>query len=433
MADNNYSNVIAPSDGVHRFLLRPSIMLLGLGALFYSVCAFRMNGYEHTNLGGSLRSTMMFIACVIVPLGILTAGVFSRTDSMGMAYTMISLSVASLGLLVMVFNAISWMKHDTLKQMLADSVWEWLAFVLALAVFVNLSLSCMEYRLVPLLGYLGALFAATALLLTGFRTVDSFSQMLFAWEKDFDWTSFGEWIDSRNMMQESKWVFRAIPLDSPQLLRRMMVHRLWERISVCTFYGVWVLFFLDYAKEMKAFNKLLAHASEYVEIPTANIAASLAKTEKAISEKVRLGGGSVKGRLKKYDEMTKAAELGLDITAMSEEMEREREHRRSGIASVGESEDDRWDEEERPRRRRSREDSEDDRRDEEERPRRRRSREDSKDDRWDVEERPRRRRSREEPEDDRWDSEERPRRRRSREEQEDDRWDAAERPRSRLS
>ena len=174
MADNNYSNVIAPSDGVHRFLLKPSIMLLGLAALFYSVCAFRMNGYEHTSLGGSLRSTMMFIACVIVPLGILTAGVFSRTDSMGMAYTMISLSVASLGLLVMVCNAISWMKHDTMKQMLADSLWEWLAFVMALAVFVNLSLSCMEYRLVPLLGYLGALCAADRVPYGGFFQSDAF-------------------------------------------------------------------------------------------------------------------------------------------------------------------------------------------------------------------------------------------------------------------
>ena len=379
MADNNYSNVIAPSDGVHRFLLKPSIMFLGLAALVYSIFAFRMNGFEHTNLGGSLRSTMMFLACVTVPLGILTAGVFSRTDAMGMAYTMISVSVASLGLLVMVFNAISWLRHDSVKQMLMGSVWELLVFIMALAVFVNLSVSCMEYKLIPVLGYIGAICAAGALLFTAFRTMDSFSSLLFLWDKDFDWSNISEWIDSAHAKEQARWIFRSIPMGSGGLLRKMMIHRLCERMGVCVWYGVLIFFFLDFAKEMKAFNKLLDHASEYVEIPTANIAASLAKTEKAISEKVRAGGGSVKRRLKKYDEMTKAAELGLDITAMSDELDRERETERKSRSRASEDEY----EEERPRRRsRASEDEY-----EEERPRRRsRASEDEYE-----EERPRRR------------------------------------------
>ncbi len=400
MADNNYSNVIAPSDGVQRFLLKPSVVLMGLAAVIYSIFAFRMNGFEHTHLGGTLRSTMLFLAYVGVPTGILTACLFSRIRALGQAYSMISLIVAALGMFLMAFNAIAWVFHEKGWQGMLGSGLELLALALATAVFVNLVMSCMEFRIVPVLALIGVFVTVAALMITAIRIVDAFASLNFAWDSEMNWSLLADHVKEDGLAAQAKWVFRSIPMRDAKALATMFRLRLYERIAVCVFYGALILFLMDYYREMKAFNKLMEHASEYVEIPKARIAETLAKKEQEISDRLR-SPGSVRSRLRKLDELTRAKEQGLDITAMSAELDRE--------YAEG------YEEDERPRRRRTAEEDYD----EDERPRRRRTAEED----YDEDERLRRRRAADEG----YEEDERPRRRRAAEEDDD----AYERPRRR--
>lgn len=360
MANNHFSNVIAPSDGVRRLLCETAVLFLGLAAILYCFFAYRMNAFEYHILGSSVRSTLLYAAYVMVPLGILTAGAFSRMKQLGDAFGMISLIVTSLGMILLFLNSIASLKYERNLEGILGSGLEFLTFAVAVAVFVNLTMSCMEFRTVPALGIVGAICALLAMLLTVIRTVEAFSAFSFtwdfAWNKDFDWSNLPSEVESNHLTYHAKWIFRNIKMNHPDELEKMFLLRLLERLSACVLYGIFAFFFLRYYNEMKKFNKLMEHAGEYVEIPTMRIADSLAKTEQVISDKLKNGGDSVKMRLRKLNDMTKAKEEGLDITVMSDEWDRER--RRS-------LEDD--SDEERPRRRRSVEDDF-----EEERPRRRR-------------------------------------------------------------
>ena len=386
MADNNYSNVIAPSDGVRRFLLKPSVMMLGLAFTVYSVFAFQMNAFEHERLGATLRSSLLYLAYFGVPLGILTSGIFARVRKMGMAYCMISLIVAALGALLLFLNTIAWLMREMSWMGMLGSGLELLTFALITAVGVNLVMSCMEFRIVPALGLAGVICTAAALIFTGIRVITSYSSMQFAWDSSFDWHNLAAQVQADRLQMHAKWIFRSIPMSDAAALKKMFTLRFGERAAVCFLYGVLALFFTDYYKEMKGFNRLISHASEYVDIPTARISESLARTEQMITQKLKPSGGSVKNRLQKLDEMTRAKAKGHNITALSEEFEAENDwnepSRRGDRERNGGYDDDR------PRRRQREEDSGYD----DDRPRRRRREEDSGYD----DDRPRRRKRREE-------------------------------------
>ena len=405
MAKNNYSNVITPSDGVRRFLCGTSVLLLGLAAVLYSYFAYRMNAFEREVLGSSARSIMLYAAYVMVPLGILTAGAFSRIKAMGPAFGMISLIVSVLGIFIMFMNSIASLKYERNFQGILGSALEFLTFAAALTVLINLTMSCMEFKTVPVLGIVGAVCAAFALIITGIRIITYFSSMQFAWNQDFDWNNLAEQIKTDNLQYQAKWIFRNIRMSHPDELKKMFMLRFYERISSCVFYGAFAVFFINYRKEMASFNKLMDHASEYVDIPTMRISDSIAKTEQIISDKIKNGGNSVKKHLRKLNDMTRAKGEGLDITNMSDEFERERDLENEYYKRPIQSED--GYEDERPRQRRRSEDGYED-----ERPRQRRRSEDGYED-----ERPRQRRRSEDGYED-----ERPRqRRRSEDDYEDER------------
>ena len=72
--DNNYSNIIAPSDGVRRFLCKTSVLMVSLLSAVFCVCAFRMNMLEANTLGSTLRSNMLY-AGYANPISISVPGV----------------------------------------------------------------------------------------------------------------------------------------------------------------------------------------------------------------------------------------------------------------------------------------------------------------------------------------------------------------------
>ncbi|MDD6395911.1 MAG: hypothetical protein PUB37_07005 [Firmicutes bacterium] len=296
-AENTYSNVIAPSDGVRRLLCKTSVLFMGVIALVYSVFAFRMNAFEHSFSGGSLRTTMLYAAYFMFPLGILGAAICARIKQCGLAYCMIALLVADVGSFMLFLNSLSAFLRESDIQGYLGGAFELLAFAAVLAVLVNLTLSCMNFRLIPLFGTVGTITAVLALIITGARIAIAYSSMQFAWNSEFDWGNLALQVSGDNLQHQANWIFRCITLGSVEA-EEMFMLRFCERISACLLYIAFIVFFVKYKNSMTNFNKLLTHASEYVDIPQANIAESIAETEKKIEEKLKSGTQSVKERLK---------------------------------------------------------------------------------------------------------------------------------------
>ena len=296
-AENTYSNVIAPSDGVRRFLCKASVLFMGILALAYSVFAFRMNAFEHSFSGGSLRTTMLYAAYVMFPLGILGAAIFARIKQCGLAYCMIALLVADAGSFMLFLNSLSAFMRESNIQGYLGGAFELLAFGTVFAIVVNLTVSCMNCRLVPLFGTIGVITAVLALIITGARIAIAYSSMQFAWNSEFDWGNLASQVSGDNLQYQANWIFRCITLGSDEA-KEMFMLRFCERISACMLYASFIVFCVKYKNSMANFNKLLDHASEYVDIPQANIAESIAETEKKIEEKLKSGTQSFRDRLK---------------------------------------------------------------------------------------------------------------------------------------
>ncbi len=310
-SENTYSNIIAPSDGVRRFLCKTSVLVLGIIALVYSVCAFRMNSLEHSFSGGSLRTVMLYVAYVLFPIGVLAAAVCARIKKFGLAYSMIALLVAVVGCFMLFLNSLSALFREADMQGYLGGFFEMLAFGAALAVLVNLTLSCMNFRLLPIIGNIGMIAALLALIITGARIAIVYSSMQFAWNSNFDWGNLASQVSGDNLQHQANWIFRCITLDSFEA-KEMFMLRFYERISACIFYSVLIVFSLKYKNSMARFNKLLVNAGEYVDIPQANLAESLAETEKIIGEKLKSGSRSFKERfknMKKSDKNDESADL----------------------------------------------------------------------------------------------------------------------------
>ncbi len=307
-AENTYSNVIAPSDGVRRFLCKSSVLFMGIIALAYSVCAFRMNSLEHSFSGGSLRTTMLYIAYIIFPLGVLGAAICARIKQCGLAYSMIALLVADVGSFMLFLNSLSAFLRESNLQGYLGGALELAAFTAVLAILVNLTLSCMNCRLLPVFGNIGTIVSVLALIITGVRVAITYSSMQFAWNSEFDWSNLASQVSGENLHYQAKWIFRCITLGSFEA-EEMFMLRFCERIAACLLYVAFIVFCAKYKNSMKNFNKLLSHASEYVEIPQANIAESIAETEKIIGEKLKSGTQSVKDRLKNMKKSGKEDDL----------------------------------------------------------------------------------------------------------------------------
>ena len=328
--ENNYSNIIAPSDGVRRFLCKTSVLVASIMSVVFCVCAFRMNMLEANALGGSLRSSMLYAAYIMLPLGLLTAAIFARIKAMGLAFSMISLLVAMTSAFMLLLNSLASLLRESRMLGISGSLLEFLTFGAFFALLVNLVMSCMEFRLQPVIGLIGTLAAACAMILTSTRTMLSFSALSFAWKPEFEWSNLGKLVDTDKLRYHAGWIFRSIPKANADALHNMFELRLYERVSACLFYGVLIMIFLKYKKEMKAFNKLLAHAGEYVDIPTAriyrNIFGSGARNdgEPAEDRSVRHSGSSLQTRLKALSNMTRAREQGMDITEMADDYDAHR-------------------------------------------------------------------------------------------------------------
>ncbi len=328
--ENNYSNIIAPSDGVRRFLCKTSVLVASIMSVVFCVCAFRMNMLEANALGGSLRSSMLYAAYIMLPLGLLTAAIFARIKAMGLAFSMISLLVAMTSAFMLLLNSLASLLRESRMLGISGSLLEFLTFGAFFALLVNLVMSCMEFRLQPVIGLIGALAAACAMILTSTRTILSFSALSFAWKPEFEWSNLGKLVDTDKLRYHAGWIFRSIPKANADALHNMFELRLYERVSACLFYGVLIMIFLKYKKEMKAFNKLLAHAGEYVDIPTAriyrNIFGSGARNdgEPAEDRSVRHSGSSLQTRLRALSNMTRAREQGMDITEMADDYDAHR-------------------------------------------------------------------------------------------------------------
>ncbi len=308
MENNHFSNIIAPSDGVRRFLCKTSVLFVGLATVFFSVFSFRMNQFEHTLAGGSLRSTMLFGAYIMMPLGLLTASVFARIKKMGLAYAMISLLVATAGAVMLFLNAFASLLRETRLQGIAGSLLECLTFAALTAICVNLVLSCMDFKIQPVLGVVGTAVALLALAVTTMRIVNSFSAMQFVWNEGYDWTTMAEQVKADKMQYHFKWIFRSVSMNNAKALRRMFYLRLWERIASCVFYTFVALFCVKYKSEMKAFNRLIEHAGEYVAIPKARIVRSFSRTSEESSVSTGKKSGSVRNRLSILNQLAKAKE-----------------------------------------------------------------------------------------------------------------------------
>ena len=329
--ENNYSNIIAPSDGVRRFLCKTSVLMVSILSAVFCVCAFRMNMLEANTLGGSLRSSMLYAGYIMLPLGMITAAIFARVRKMGLAFSMISLLVATAAAFMLLLNSLASLLREGRLLGVSGSLLEFLTFGAFFALLVNLVMSCMEFRLQPIIGTVGALAAASALIVTSIRTMLSYSALNFAWKSDFDWNNLSKLVDTDKLRYHAQWIFRSIPKGNANALHAMFGLRFYERITACVFYAMIIMIFLKYKKEMKAFNKLLAHAGEYVEIPTAriyrNIFGSGARNDaepKVQTPKKHKGGGSVKSRLRDLSNMTRAKEQGMDITELADDYDARR-------------------------------------------------------------------------------------------------------------
>ena len=329
--DNNYSNIIAPSDGVRRFLCKTSVLMVSLLSAVFCVCAFRMNMLEANTLGSTLRSNMLYAGYIMLPLGLLTAAIFARIRSMGLAFSMISLLFATAAAFMLLLNSLASLLREGRLLGISGSLLEFLTFGAFFALLVNLVMSCMEFRLRPVIGTVGALAAALAMIVTSIRTLLSYSALSFAWKKEFDWSNLGKLVDTDKLRYHAEWIFRSIPRDNGKALHAMFGLRCYERISACFFYALVLMIFLKFQKEMKAFNKLLAHAGEYVDIPTARIYQSIFGSgarndvQPEIQTSKPRSGGSVRSRLRELSDMAKARERGMDISDMADEYDTRRE------------------------------------------------------------------------------------------------------------
>ena len=329
--DNNYSNIIAPSDGVRRFLCKTSVLMVSLLSAVFCACAFRMNMLEADTLGGTLRTGMLCVAYVLLPLGLVTSAIFARVKSMGLAFSMISLLVAAFSAFMLLMNSLASLLREGRLLGISVSLVEFLTFGAFLALLVNLVMSCMDFKIRPVIGNIGAVFSTVAMILTSVRTVLSYSALSFARNSEFEWSNLAELVDTDKLRYHAAWIFRSIPRGNASALHAMYSVRFYERISACLFYGMIIMIFIKYQKEMKAFNKLLDHASEYVEIPTARIYQSIfgsgAKNdeEQSVAVKPSLSGkGSVRRRLRDLANMTHAKEQGRDITDLADSYDAQR-------------------------------------------------------------------------------------------------------------
>ena len=328
--ENNYSNIIAPSDGVRRFLCKTSVLVVGLLSAVFCACAFRMNMLEANTLGSTLRSNMLYVAYVMLPLGLLTSAIFARIKAMGMAFSMISLLIATAAAFMLLLNSLASLLREGRMLGISGSLLELLTFCSFFALLVNLVMSCMEFKLQPVIGTVGSVAAVLAMTVTSIRTMLSFSALSFAWKPEFDWNNLGKLVDTDKLRYHAEWIFRSIPRGNATALHAMFSLRLYERLSACLFYAMIIMIFLKYKKEMTAFNKLLAHAGEYVEIPTAriyqNIFGSGARNdgEPVEPKPKKKTGSSLKSRLRDLGNMAKAKEQGLDITDMADDYDARR-------------------------------------------------------------------------------------------------------------
>ena len=149
--DNNYSNIIAPSDGVRRFLCKTSVLMVSLLSAVFCVCAFRMNMLEANTLGSTLRSNMLYAGYIMLPLGLLTAAIFARIKSMGLAFSMISLLFATAAAFMLLLNSLASLLREGRLLGISGSLLEFLTFGAFFALLVNLVMSCMEFRLRPVI------------------------------------------------------------------------------------------------------------------------------------------------------------------------------------------------------------------------------------------------------------------------------------------
>ena len=323
--DNNYSNIIAPSDGVRRFLCKTSVLFASLVTAAACYYAFRMNMLEGGALGHSLRSSVLCAAYIMLPFGLFTAAVFARIRKMGLAFSMISLVIAMLSSFMLLLNALASLLREGRLLGISGSLFEFLTFGLFSALLVNLVMSCMDFIIQPLIGTIGSVISAVALIITSIRTTLSYSALRFAWNPQFDWNNLSKTVDTDRLSYHAEWIFRSIPRSDAAALETMFRMRFYERVSACLFYCVLIMIFLKYQKEMRAFNKLLEHASEYIEIPTARIYRGIFGSgarndgERIEHTPKKRTGESVKSRLRDLSNMAKAREQGMDITEMAEE------------------------------------------------------------------------------------------------------------------
>ena len=342
--DNNYSNIIAPSDGVRRFLCKTSVLFASLFSAAFCVFAFRMNMLEANTLGGSLRSSMLYAAYVMLPLGMLTSVIFARIKSMGLAFSMISLLIAMISSFMLLLNSLASLLREGRLLGISGSLFELLTFGALFALLVNLVMSCMDFKLQPVIGSIGAVASGIAMVITSIRTTMSYSALSFAWNSEFDWKNLGKIVDTDKLRYHAEWIFRSIPRDSAGALHTMFGMRLFERVSACVFYCFMIMIFLKFQKEMKAFNKLLQHASEYVEIPTARIYQGIFGSgarndgEPVVQTQKKKTGESLKSRLRALSNIAKAKEQGMDITEMADEYDSRRadDEENYGYSSYGE-------------------------------------------------------------------------------------------------
>ena len=330
--ENNYSNIIAPSDGVRRFLCKTSVLMAGLISAVYCVCAFRMTMIEAGALGSTLRSNVLYAAYILFPLGIITAAVFARVKSMGLAFSMLSLLAAMAASLMLFLNSFASLLREQRLTGVTGGLLEFLTFGAFFALLVNLVMSCMDFKIQPMMGLIGAFFAAPSLVVTSVRTMLSFNALDFAWKPVFEWSNLRTMTEADNLRYHASWIFRSVIRSDAKWLRMMFEWRFYERIGACLLYAFMLMVFLKYLKEMKAFNKLLEHAGEYVDIPTARIPQAIfgsgGRDEAAPSEaeEVRQGksSGSLRWRLLNLANMTKAKEKGMDISDLAEEYDAQR-------------------------------------------------------------------------------------------------------------
>ena len=343
--ENNYSNIIAPSDGVRRFLCKTSILFASLLSAVYCYFAFRMNMLEANTLGDSLRSKVLVAAYLMLPVGLLTAAIFARIKAMGLAFSMISLVIAMLSSFMLLLNSLASLLRESRLLGISGSLFELLTFAGLFALLVNLVMSCMDFRLQPIIGAIGAAAAVIAMIITSIRTTMSFSALRFAWNTDFDWKNLGKMVDTDKLRFHAEWIFRSIPRGNASALHTMFSMRFYERISACVFYCFLIMVFLKFQKEMKTFNKLLQHASEYVEIPTARIYQRIFGSgarndgEPVIPTPKKHTGESLKSRLRALGNMMKAKEQGMDITEMADEYDSRRADEEEKLSFSFNSED----------------------------------------------------------------------------------------------